>query len=280
MTCTALSFDTLLQALYGWPPCTPLPWPRLQRSIDGACSANRCPCTESVGDDLALLLYVDLRAILKSTHPPSFLPSSKSIFIRLVRFEAIQMTHEVAQVSDGERRESCSICQDLAFRNESWTPFRMPRERHNIWEVDASYESLRLSSREGCPSCDLLYQFSNIVLEDIPAFRPELVTSTYKWWWEDSKLDIEMEHGDTASKRSFPMFVTTGQSMQKELYTPGINCETTGTSLAHTYRYLRNLMFPRNRFTLEINTHCTAHIQIPCFPRMCFDLEIMDVYLP
>lgn len=121
------------------------------------------------------------------------------------------MAREVAQVSDDEKRDSCSICQDLAFRDESWTPFRMPRERRNIWEVDASYESLRLSAQQGCPSCDLLYQFSNIVLEDIPAFRPELVTAKYKWWWEDSKLDIEMEHGDTTIKRSFPMYVTTGQ---------------------------------------------------------------------
>lgn len=149
--------------------------------------------------------------------------------------ESIAMAREVAQISDDEKRDSCSTCQDLAFRDESWTPFQTPRENRNIWEVKASHESLRLSSREGCPSCDLLYQFSKIVLKDIPDSRPELVTLKYNWWWADSMLDIKMEHGDTALERRFPMFVTRGQSACGKSYTYAWSQSRTYRDIAGTY---------------------------------------------
>ncbi|KAJ0118495.1 hypothetical protein J7T55_009278 [Diaporthe amygdali] len=113
------------------------------------------------------------------------------------------MASDVAKVGDREERESCSTCQDLAFRDEIWTPFRTAREDGNLWKVNASYESLRLSSAKGCTSCVLLYQLSRIMLKDIDLVTPELVVSKYGWWWEDSILSIDMEHGDTKLKQSF-----------------------------------------------------------------------------
>lgn len=164
------------------------------------------------------LLYADLHSWDNSQlFSPSFHPANH-FHTKLSQFEAFDMAHEVTDISDGKKRESCPTCQDLAFRDESWTPFRMPREARNIWKTNTSYESLRLSAQEGCPSCDLLYQFSKIVSKDIPDFRPELVTSKYGWWWEDSVLDIEMKHGDTTMMRSFHMYVTKGQSSHKKSY--------------------------------------------------------------
>lgn len=145
----------------------------------------------------------------------SFSPSLHSVnhcHTERSQSKTIAMTREAAQIGDDEKRDSCSTCQDLAFRDESWTPFHTTRERSFVWKVEASCDLLRLSSREGCPSCDLLYQFSKIVLKDIPDSKPELVTSKYDWDWEASELRISMEHGDTNTKRSFPLYVTKGQS--------------------------------------------------------------------
>lgn len=242
----ALCIDALLQALYGWPPYTPL-YP--SQRYNAVLTALALPITVHALNPLVTTLLPSYMSICAQFS--ILLTLLPSIFIRHIRFEAIQMAREVARVSDGEKRDSCSTCQDLAFRDESWTPFRMPPGHRNIWEANASYESLRLSSREGCPSCDLLFQFSKIVLKDIPDLRPELVTSKYKWWWQDSKLDIEMEYGDTTLKRAFPMYVTTGQSRCTKSYIYTRYIARTHLSFSQKSNILQETIHLGNSYTLH-----------------------------
>lgn len=124
---------------------------------------------------------------------------------------------------DKKWQKSCSTCQDLAFRDETWSPFHTFREDCNSWEVRASFESLALSSLDGCPSCDLLCQFTKEMLKDNSLGTPELVTSKYMWIWEDSILSVEMTCGDNTIKRSFPLYVVQGKSARGK-NRKGISC--------------------------------------------------------
>lgn len=167
-------------------------------------------CAASVGKDLlSFCMSTSNYGTILNYFSPSF-HLVNPCHTEHLHSKTIAMTREAGQIGDDEKRDSCSTCQDLAFRDESWTPFHASREGSFVWSVEASYNSLHLSSREGCPSCDLLYQFSKIVLKDIPDSKPELVTSKYDWDWQDSLLRINLEHGDTTTKRSFPMYVTKG----------------------------------------------------------------------
>lgn len=110
---------------------------------------------------------------------------------------------------------SCSTCQDLPFRNSTWTPFHIPDFEDNgrIWDTKVSYESLRLSSQKGCPYCNFLFQFARKMSENIHPTMPKLVTFKFGWWWDgSSNLSVEMKYESLTVNELFHLYITKGQS--------------------------------------------------------------------
>lgn len=95
-----------------------------------------------------------------------------------------------------------------------------------------------------------------------------------------SYLVIKVGHGDTTLERRFRVYVTRSKAalINKSFTCTGCQLRTYG-AIAGTHRAPRNLMLHRNRLSLENYSGCTAYIIIPCFPRVCFEHEIMDLYL-
>lgn len=123
----------------------------------------------------------------------------------------------VASVDRGkeERQVSCPTCQDLPFRDKTWTPFYVPdaEDKGRIWYTKVSSESLRISSQKGCPYCDLLYQVGKTVSRNVCTAKPELVSFKFGWWWTgDSNLSVEMNYEGSTIQEILHLYVTKGRS--------------------------------------------------------------------
>lgn len=132
----------------------------------------------------------------------------------------------VVQFPDIEegRRESCSTCQDLFFRDKPWSSFYIPNPEDglHVWLTEVSYESLRSSSQGECPYCDFLFQFAKIVTEtqNIRHDKFEFVTFEFGWEWigirgglNGSNLQVRMNYDTSLTvDKTFHLYVTEGQS--------------------------------------------------------------------
>lgn len=161
-------------------------------------------------------------------------------------------TCNVVQFLDSEEvhhNTSCSTCQDLPFRNKTWSPFyETNSEDVNLWNTVVSYGSLRLSSHEGCPYCDLLFQFTKVLMaENIRHDMSELVTFKFGWSSDSSSnLTVCMYHEDLTVEKVFHLYVTEGQS---DSYIK--SCSKALPSI---------LMFSRNRINLAKYTDWAASL--------------------
>lgn len=109
---------------------------------------------------------------------------------------------------------SCSICQDLPFRNESWSPFYRPdfEDEGRIWYTKVSYELLSKSQRE-CPYCNLLFQVAKAMMENIGPAISDLVTFRFGWWWDgSSNLSVKINSDSLMVDELFHLYITKGQS--------------------------------------------------------------------
>lgn len=116
---------------------------------------------------------------------------------------------------EGHHNTSCSTCQDLPFRNKAWSPFyQLNSEDVNWWYTKVSYDSLCLSSHEGCPYCDLLFQFAKVLMaENIRHDMSELVTFKFGWCSDSSSdLTVCMYYEDLTVEKVFHLYVTEGKS--------------------------------------------------------------------
>lgn len=120
------------------------------------------------------------------------------------------------------RRDSCSTCQDLFFRDNPWSSFYIPNPEDGlrIWFTTVSYESLRLSSQRKRPYCDFLFQFAKIVAEtqNIRHDKSEFVTFEFGWecfgirgGLEGSNLSVKMNYDSLTVNKTFHLYVTEGQ---------------------------------------------------------------------
>lgn len=124
--------------------------------------------------------------------------------------------------SEEERHISCSTCQDLPFRNRTWSPFyiRNFEDEGRIWYTKVSYVLLRRSSRNLCPYCEFLFQVAKAMVETIRPAVFRLVKFKFGWWWDgSSNLSVKMEYGSLTVDKLFHLYITKGQSgsMYQEL---------------------------------------------------------------
>lgn len=135
-------------------------------------------------------------------------------------------------LKDGPRHKSCSTCQDLPYRNKTWSQFYIPdHEDHGlIWFAKVSYESLRLSLQKECSTCDFLFELaeSMTVSRNIRNDMLELVEFEFGWqWWtghsglEGSNLHVRMDHESLTVNKIFHLYVNEGLSCHPCKTSPG-----------------------------------------------------------
>lgn len=150
-------------------------------------------------------------------------PNVQQIFSDLCNcLLAMEAVWDVADSLDEERRHnSCSTCQDLPFRDKSWSRFYIPdyEDHSHIWFTKVTWRSLRLSSRGECSTCEFLFQLAEFMAEsrNIRHDMLELISFKFGWqWWgghgglDGSNLHVEMNYESLTLDKDFRLCVTEG----------------------------------------------------------------------